>query len=95
MMTGQGPFGSVGMGGMFSVLKVRKDQKSGDYSDPGWYKHPQGEVAFEWTGTLPEPSRFKAHANVPGKGVMEVERMPAKEVEVQVRKPKSHVGMAH
>ncbi|MEQ1594818.1 MAG: multicopper oxidase domain-containing protein [Casimicrobium sp.] len=95
MMTGQGPFGSVGMGGMFSVLKVRKDQKSGDYSDPGWYKHPQGEVAFEWTGTLPDPSRFKADATVPGKGVKPVERMPAKEVEVQVRKPKSHAGMAH
>ena len=39
MMTGQGPFGSVEMGGMFSVVKVRKDQKPGDYKDPGWYKH--------------------------------------------------------
>lgn len=26
MMTGEGPFGSVEMGGMFSVLKVRRDQ---------------------------------------------------------------------
>lgn len=34
MMTGDGPFGSVEMGGMFSVLKVRKDQKPGDYKDP-------------------------------------------------------------
>jgi uncharacterized cupredoxin-like copper-binding protein len=45
MMTGQGPFGAVEMGGMFSVLKVRKDQKRGDYKDPGWYKHPPGTVA--------------------------------------------------
>ena len=60
MMTGQGPFGGVEMGGMFSVLKVRKDQKPGDYSDPGWYRHPPGEVAFEWSGALPEPARFAA-----------------------------------
>ena len=32
------PFGSVEMGGMFSVLKVRHDQKPGDYKNPGWYK---------------------------------------------------------
>ncbi len=56
MMTGQGPFGSVEMGGMFSVLKVRRDQKPGDYSDPGWFRHPAGTVAHEWTGApLPEP----------------------------------------
>jgi FtsP/CotA-like multicopper oxidase with cupredoxin domain len=36
MMTGDGPFGSVEMGGMFSVVKVRKDQKPGDYGNPGW-----------------------------------------------------------
>jgi hypothetical protein len=42
MMTGEGPFGSVEMGGMFSMVKVRKDQKPGDYKDPGWYKHPAG-----------------------------------------------------
>ncbi len=45
MMTGQGPFGSVEMGGMFSMVKVRKDQKPGDYSDPGWYAHPPGTIA--------------------------------------------------
>jgi hypothetical protein len=33
MMTGEGPFGSVEMGGMFSVLKVRRDQKPGDYKE--------------------------------------------------------------
>ena len=88
MMTGQGPFGSVGMGGMFSMVKVRKEQKPGDYSDPGWCKHPPGEVAFEWTGSLPDPARFKAE----GKGSMPVERMPAKQVEVQVRKPSAGSG---
>ena len=53
MMTGQGPFGPIEMGGMFSVLKVRDDQPRGDYRDPGWYRHPAGTVAREWTGALP------------------------------------------
>ena len=47
MMTGQGPFGPIEMGGMFTVVKVRKDQPHGDYSDPGWYEHPEGTVAYE------------------------------------------------
>ena len=88
MMSGEGPFGSVEMGGMFSVVKVRRDQPRGDYKDPGWYKHPAGEVAFEWTGALAEPARFKAAGNA----AMPAKNMPAKEVEVQVRKPKSHSG---
>ena len=36
MMTGQGQFGPIEMGGMFTVLKIREDQPPGDYSDPGW-----------------------------------------------------------
>src|SRR5574343_187563 len=63
MMTGQGPFGSVGMGGMFSVVKVRKGQRRGAYSDPGWSKHPPGTVAYEFTGQLPDPARFKAQGS--------------------------------
>jgi hypothetical protein len=42
MMTGQGPFRLVEMGGMFSVLKVRKDQKPGDYKDPRLVSAPAG-----------------------------------------------------
>jgi len=56
MMTGQGPFGGVGMGGMFSVLKVRRDQAPGDYRDPGWYKHPPGTVASEYRGEIAVPA---------------------------------------
>jgi hypothetical protein len=89
MMTGQGPFGSVGMGGMFSVVKVRKGQKRGDYSDPGWYKHPPGTVAYEFTGELPDPARFKAE----GTGSMPSVAKPGQEVEVKVRKPgDGHAG---
>ncbi len=44
MMTADnGPFGSTGMGGMFTVLKVRDELNEGE--DPGWYKNPPGTVA--------------------------------------------------
>ena len=88
MMSGEGPFGSVEMGGMFSVVKVRRDQPRGDYKDPGWYQHPAGEVAFEWAGAMAEPARFKAA----GGAAMPAQNMPAKEIEVQIRKPKNHSG---
>lgn len=83
MMTGAGPFGGVEMGGMFSVLKVRKDQKPGDYKDPGWYKHPAGTVAQEWVGTVAEPVR----ATTVGGKSMPLKQKNQQEVEVQVRKP--------
>jgi hypothetical protein len=54
MMTGAGPFGPIEMGGMFSVVKVREGLAANDYKDPGWYEHPAGTLAYEWTGT-PEP----------------------------------------
>ncbi len=50
MMTGAGPFGPIEMGGMFTVVKVREGLARDDYKDPGWYKHPEGTVAYEWTG---------------------------------------------
>jgi len=43
MRGGQGPFGLIDMGGMFTVLKVRQDLAT--YDDPGWYVHPPGTVA--------------------------------------------------
>ena len=83
MMGGEGPFGSVEMGGMFSMVKVRRSQKPGDYSDPGWYAHPKGTQAYEWTGALAEPARAAA----PKAGAS-----AHKDVEVQVRKPSGHAG---
>jgi FtsP/CotA-like multicopper oxidase with cupredoxin domain len=44
MLTGKGPFGPLEMGGMFTVVKVRDGLASGDYRDPGWYRHPAGTV---------------------------------------------------
>jgi manganese oxidase len=43
MMAGEGPFGPLGMGGMFTVLKVRDGIHS--FEDPGWYRNPAGTVA--------------------------------------------------
>ena len=58
----RGPFGNLDMGGMFTVLKVREGLARGDYRDPGWYKHPAGTVAREWTGEVP------AAPQAPGSG---------------------------
>ena len=43
MMTGHGPFGPIGMGGMFTIIKIRENLAS--YDDPGWYRHPERTVA--------------------------------------------------
>jgi manganese oxidase len=78
MMTGTGPFGPVGMGGMFSVVKVRDDIQRGDFRDPGPYMHPADTLAREYTADLPETVRASApnaDANT-----------------LQVRKPTGHVG---
>jgi FtsP/CotA-like multicopper oxidase with cupredoxin domain len=79
MMTGQGPFGAIEMGGMFTTVKVRRDQKPGDYKDPGWYTHPAGTVAYEWNGELAEAPR--AHSTP-----------LAANIEFNVRKPGGHAG---
>jgi len=57
MMTGFGQFGPLEMGGMFSVVKVREGLAAGDYKDPGWFKHPEGSVAYEVKGAAGDPPR--------------------------------------
>ncbi len=79
MMSGDGPFGSVEMGGMFSVFKVRKDQAPGDYKDPGWYQHPAGTVAQEWSGEVPQATLAQAQAETTEAAV-----------ELKVKKPGAH-----
>ncbi|MDW3686537.1 copper oxidase [Cupriavidus sp. CV2] len=53
MMSGQGQFGPIEMGGMFTVVKIREGLGRNDYKDPGPYKHPKGTVSYEYTGELP------------------------------------------
>ncbi len=76
MMAGEGPFGAIGMGGMFSVLKVRAEQAAGDYRDPGWFAQPAGTVATEYQGDLPQSHRAASAA-------------PAA-MDVKVKKPGQH-----
>jgi FtsP/CotA-like multicopper oxidase with cupredoxin domain len=78
MMTGTGPFGAMEMGGMFSVVKVRDDQPHGSYQDPGWYRHPTGTVAREYTGDTAPPARAPSPKSDPRT--------------LGVRKPSNHRG---
>jgi FtsP/CotA-like multicopper oxidase with cupredoxin domain len=43
MRGGPGPFGTIDMGGMFTLLKVRKDPEAADPN--GFYEHPAGSVS--------------------------------------------------
>jgi len=43
MKGGEGPHGTIDMGGMLTILKVREHLTS--YADPGWYQAPSGTVA--------------------------------------------------
>jgi hypothetical protein len=69
---------------MFSVVKVRAEQKRGDYSDPGWYRQPAGTQAREWKGTVPEPARANAGSAAAPPAI------PGKGAEVNIRKPSGH-----
>jgi FtsP/CotA-like multicopper oxidase with cupredoxin domain len=82
MMSGQGPFGAMEMGGMFTAVKVRDDLKPGVYKDPGWYRHPQGTVAYEYTGQLAQPARAQDAATAPVRDAGTL----------TVRKPSGHSG---
>ncbi|MEJ6006327.1 copper oxidase [Paucibacter sp. AS339] len=88
MMTGTGPYGGLEMGGMFSVLKVRRDQKPGDYSDPGWWAErvPKGSVARLYEGALPAAPQPQAPADASAKTAG---------AEVTVRKPGAHQHGSH
>ncbi len=43
MMGAKGPFGTITMGGMFTIVKVRDELAEGE--DPGWYAYPPGTMA--------------------------------------------------
>jgi hypothetical protein len=69
---GEGPFGPIFMGGMFTILKVRRNLAGYD-EDPGWYEHPPGTLALpvgshHARATPPRPfeQRLAAVSSVPG-----------------------------
>jgi hypothetical protein len=90
MMTGKGPYGGVEMGGMFSMLKVRKNQAPGDYKDPGWYQQPAGTQAYEWTDALPDATRQTSASPADKPALEKSQAAPA--TEVQIRKPAASGG---
>jgi FtsP/CotA-like multicopper oxidase with cupredoxin domain len=66
MMSGSGPHGSIEMGGMFTVMKIRKDLRPGDYRDPGWYQAPPGSMAYRYAGETPAAQRHPGPATPAG-----------------------------
>ena len=90
MASGDGPFGPIGMGGMFSVLKVRRDQPAGDYRDPGPFAHPPGTVAHEWTGAPPPDA-----PSAPGSGGAAARPGPAAPPTHAMPQGHEHRGMDH
>ena len=77
MMTGQGQFGSVEMGGMFTTVKIRESLVRNDYRDPGHYTHPAGTVAREVEIEMPPVERREQSPGNDG-------------IEFKVRKPTDH-----
>jgi hypothetical protein len=73
MMTGQGPYGPIEMGGMFTTLKVRANLASDSYQDPGWYSLPPGTQARAYSGPDTPPPISK--------------KQPTTTAPTQVRKP--------
>jgi FtsP/CotA-like multicopper oxidase with cupredoxin domain len=77
MMGGNGPFGSLEMGGMFSVIKVREGLAANDYRDPGWYSETaagkRAPRARQWTDDAsalpPAPRAPGADKNADDKAV--------------------------
>jgi hypothetical protein len=74
MMGGQGQYGAIAMGGMFTTVKIRQGLAHDDYKDPGPYKHPKGTRAYALEGETPPTARNGGSA-------------PEGETEVTVRKP--------
>lgn len=81
MMSGKGQFGAINMGGMFTMLKVRKTMAKNIYIDPGDYKNPQGSVAHEWDGVATLPDAIKAPHST------EKNNASSSEIEFKVKKP--------
>ena len=71
MATGQGPFGPIGMGGMFAMVKIR-EQLSGR-SDPGWYDSEQAPRARQLSAasedsSMPKDMKMDMPMPMPGGG---------------------------
>ncbi len=79
MMTGEGPYGAIDMGGMFTTVKVRNGLAKADFRDPGPYVHPKGTSAYGVENGIPEPERKEDGSNETG-------------LEMTVRKPSGNMS---
>jgi len=50
------------LGGMFCVVKARRDQTPDD-RDPGWQEPPAGRTAYAWTREPPPAASHAAHTS--------------------------------
>jgi FtsP/CotA-like multicopper oxidase with cupredoxin domain len=72
MMTGDGQFGPIEMGGMFTILKIRDDITT--YDDPGWYQFPAGSVARAVSSSEGGATKTRRHeGSTKGEGEVEGE----------------------
>jgi FtsP/CotA-like multicopper oxidase with cupredoxin domain len=85
MMTGFGQFGPLEMGGMFTVMKTREGMAPNDFSDPGFYKHPEGTVAYEVEGPADDPPR---RSELPSSGSPAVEVIAIKPGSKKISHPR-------
>ena len=58
MVGAPGPYSYIGMGGMFTILKVRQTLAS--YDDPGWYVPPEGTMVRPATAAELQHDGIKA-----------------------------------
>jgi len=61
MRGGDGPYGAIDMGGMFTIVKIREQI---DYDrDPGWYEQPRGTSAYrvDSMSAPPAPNPHEGH----------------------------------
>ena len=72
---------------MFTVVKIREGLARNDYKDPGWYNHPVGTVAYEWTGAIP-----LAQQAAPRDLTLKAQHGAQPTREFRVRKPTRHAG---
>ena len=59
MLGGVGPFGTIDMGGMFTIVKVRAGLRGNQ--DPGWYQQPRGTAALKVPSMSAAPGAPAGH----------------------------------
>jgi hypothetical protein len=69
---------------------VREGLDRNDYKDPGWYKHPEGTVAYEWNGASQSETRAPDEGTERDAGA--ATGAAKKEIELQVIKPQGGHG---